>query len=144
MNYKHTQIGYLIIFTFLLVFLTFGIILTQTGFNFITLGTMFCILFILASFMSLKVIIDEKYLRIKFGYGIFRKRFMLGEIISARTVKNHWYNGWGIRLWLWPRVWIYNVSGLDAVEVKMKNGETYRIGTDEPNKLEQAIIQVIK
>lgn len=144
MNYKHTQIGYLIIFTFLVVFLTFGIILTQAGFNFITLATMFCILFILASFMSLKVIIDEKYLRIKFGYGIFRKRFMLGGIISARIVKNHWYNGWGIRLWLWPRMWIYNVSGFDAVDVKTKNGETYRIGTDEPNKLAQAIIQAIK
>ena len=67
MNYKHTQIGYLIIFTFLVVFLTFGIIFTQNGFNFIILAAMFFILFILASFVSLKVIIDEKYLRI-YGY----------------------------------------------------------------------------
>ncbi len=144
MIYKHTQIGYLIIFILLAVILLFGIILTQAGFNFIILAPMFFILFLLASFASLKVMIDENYLWIKFGYGLFRKRFMLKEISSTRTVKNHWYYGWGIRLWLWPRMWIYNVSGFDAVEIKMKNGKTYRIGTDEPKKLEHAIIQAIK
>ncbi len=47
-----------------------------------------------------------------------------------------WYYGWGIRGWLWPKMWIYNVSGFDAVEIKLKNGKMYRIGTDEPKKLE--------
>ncbi|MCM1986588.1 hypothetical protein [Methanococcoides seepicolus] len=88
--------------------------------------------------------IDENCLRIKFGYGIFWKRFPLNEIVSARTVKNHWYYGWGIRLWLWPKMLIFNVSGLDAVEIKMKNGKIYRIGTDEPKQLERAILQAIK
>ncbi len=144
MTYKHTQIGYLIIFTLLTVILLFGIILTQAGFNSITLATMFFIPFLLASFASLKVMINENYLQIKFGYGIFRKRFILREIISVKTVKNHWYYGWGIRLLLWPHLVIYNVSGFDAVEIKMKNGKTYRIGTDEPKSLEYAIIQAIK
>ena len=144
MIYKHTQIGYLIIFAFIAIVLLFGIILTQDGFNSTVLTIMGFILFLLASFASLNVMIDENYLQIKFGYGIFRKRFMLREIISARTVKNHWYYGWGIRFWLWPRMWIFNVSGFDAVEIKMKNGKTYRIGTDEPKTLEHAIIQAIK
>lgn len=144
MNYKHTQVGYLIIFTLFAVLLSFGIILTQAGLDYIILGIMFFILFILASFTSLIVMIDENFLRIKFGFGIFKKCFLLKEIISARTVKNHWYTGWGIRLWLWPRMNIYNVSGFDAVEIKMKDGKTYRIGTDEPNKLKQAIMQSIK
>jgi len=102
------------------------------------------ILFILASFTSLQVIIDEKYLQIKFGYGIYRKSFSLNDVMSAKSVKNHWYYGWGIRIWFWPKMWIYNVSGFDAVEIKMKNGATYRIGTDEPEKLEQAILRAIK
>jgi len=41
-------------------------------------------------------------------------------------------------------MWIYNVSGFDAVEIKLKNGKTYRIGTDESQKLEQAILRSIK
>jgi len=38
---------------------------------------------------------------------------------------------------------IYNISGFDAVEIKMKDGKRYRIGTDEPKKLEVAITQAI-
>jgi hypothetical protein len=116
----------------------------DSGSNFAFTATMVLILFILASFGLLQVIIDEKYLRIKFGYGIYQKKFLLNDIASAKTVKNHWYYGWGIRVWLWPKMWIYNVSGFDAVEIKLKNGKTYRIGTDEPKKLEQAILHSIK
>ncbi|MBL7054639.1 hypothetical protein ISS05_02690 [Candidatus Woesearchaeota archaeon] len=144
MIYKHTQIGYLIIFVLLAVALLFKGILEQAGFNKFIPATMILILFILASFVSLKVLIDERYLRIKLGYGIFRKRFMLKEIASARTVRNKWYYGWGIRVWFWPYMLIYNVSGFDAVEIKMKDNKIYRIGTDEPKKLEQAILQSIK
>ena len=144
MKYRHTQIGYLIIFVLLATIVFFGIILIQNNFNPFILAFMFFILIILASFASLDVVIDENYLQIKFGYGIYRKHFVLKEIISARTVRNHWYYGWGIRIWFWPYMLIYNISGFDAVEIKMKNDKIYRIGTDEPKKLEQAILQVIK
>ena len=153
MNYKHTQIGYLM-FSITLAVLVFFAWLQITaraeppsynsGPNFAITATMTLIVFILASFVSLQVIIDEKYLRIKFGYGIYRKKFLLNDIMSAKTVKNHWYYGWGIRGWLWPKMWIYNVSGFAAVEIKLKNGQTYRIGTDEPKKLEQTLLHSIK
>jgi hypothetical protein len=66
----------------------------DSGTNFAVTTIMVLILFILASFTSLQVIIDEKYLRIKFGYGIYQKKFSLNDVISAKTVKNHWYYGW--------------------------------------------------
>ena len=136
------MLGILSLLTLFYVWLNL-IISEDTGFNFFIPATMVLILFILASFSTLTVVIDENYLRIKFGYGIFRKNFLLDDIASVKTVKNHWYYGWGIRLWFWPFMWIYNVSGFDAVEIKMKNGKMYRIGTDEPKKLEQAILQSI-
>ncbi|QQS61041.1 MAG: hypothetical protein IPN70_04105 [Candidatus Moraniibacteriota bacterium] len=101
------------------------------------------ILFILGSFATLKVSIDESYLRIRFGYGIFAKKFALDQIDSTQTVKNHWYYGWGIKIWFWPYMWIYSVSGLYAVEITMKNGKVYRIGTDVPEELKAAIEQSI-
>jgi hypothetical protein len=67
---------------------------TDSGTNFAVTAIMALILFILASFTSLQVIIDEKYLRIKFGYGICQKKFLLNDVTSAKTVKNHWYYGW--------------------------------------------------
>jgi hypothetical protein len=39
--------------------------------------------------------------------------------------------------------WLWNVSGIDAVELTMKNGDRFRIGTDEPEKLVTAIEAVI-
>ena len=144
MNYKHTQIGYLLIFVLLAVILYFGIFLKLAGLDPILVAFLFLILFFLASFVSLKVTVNEKHLRIKFGYGIFTKRFELEKIVSVKAVKNAWYHGWGIRIWFWPYLWIYNISGFDAVEIKMKNGKRYRVGTDEPKKLESALIQAIK
>ena len=115
----------------------------DSGTNLLVTAIMALILFILASFATLTVFVDENYLRIKFGYGIFRKRFAVSEIVSAERVKNHWYYGWGIRVWFWPYMWIYNVSGFDAVEIIMRNGKIYRIGTDAHGELETAIKQAI-
>ncbi|HOX60708.1 MAG TPA: hypothetical protein PLV72_01725 [Candidatus Magasanikbacteria bacterium] len=36
---------------------------------------------------------------------------------------------------------IYNVSGFEAVEIILKDGKIYRIGTDVPGDLENAIRQ---
>jgi hypothetical protein len=38
-------------------------------------------------------------------------------------------------------MWIYNVSGFDAVELTMKNGKIYRIGTNESDVLEKTLLQ---
>ena len=115
----------------------------NSGTNFAITAIMAFVLFILASFSFLTVTVDQNYLRIKFGYGIFKKKFFLNEITSAISVKNHWYYGWGARVWFWPYMWIYNVSGFDAVEIVMRNGKMYRIGTDAPDELEVAIKHAI-
>jgi hypothetical protein len=116
----------------------------DSGTNFAVTAIMALVLLILASFSTLTVSINEKHLRIKFGYGIFKKKFLLEDIASTRTVKNHWYYGWGIRVWFWPYMWIYNVSGFDAVEMTMRNGKIYRIGTDAPKELESSLNQGVE
>ena len=144
MIYNHTQKGNLIIIISIFLALYFGFILTKAGFNSRILIIMALVLIILASFSTLNVQIDEIYLRIKFGYGLVKRSFLLKEITSAKTVRNHWYYGWGIRYWFWPKMRIFNVSGFDAVEIKMVDNKVYRIGTDEPKKLEQILVEVIK
>ncbi len=147
-TYKHTQIGYLILGVTLITLVLFvSIYITalaeppsvDSGPNLLVSTIMTFIVFILASFSTLTVSIDEKYIRIKFGYGIFSKCFSMSDISSVKQVKNCWYYGWGIRLWPRPYMWIYNVSGFDAIELTMKNGKVYRIGTDDAIKLYMAI-----
>jgi len=67
----------------------------------------------------------------------------LAEIQSCRPVRNRWWYGWGIR-WIGRRKWLFNVAGLDAVELAMKDGTIYRIGTDEPQKLSELIQDKLK
>ena len=152
-SYKHTQMSYMMLIVMLAVLVLFARLhmtaraelpSEDAGTNLLVTSIMVAILLVLTSFVWLHVWIDGTYLRIKFGKGIFQKKFLLSDIVSATRVKNHRWYGRGIRVWFWPYMWIYNVAGLDAVELQMKNGRIYRIGTDEPEKLAQAILAELK
>jgi hypothetical protein len=88
-------------------------------------------------FSSLTVTVNDNEVRWYFGPGAWSYRTPLGDIESARTVRNSWLNGFGIRMGRGFR--LYNVSGLDAVELKLKNGEIRRIGTDDASSLAAAL-----
>ena len=90
-------------------------------------------------FPSLTVVGTSDGLEVRFGIGPIRKRFRWAEIGEARPVRNSWLNGWGIR-WIGSG-WMYNVSGLDAVELSLVNGKRFRIGTDDPDGLSAFIAE---
>jgi hypothetical protein len=139
MTYEHTQRGQLMLVIMAACVVFFGYLFFTTETEPVVGLVMLFILFMLGSFASLTVTVDPTDIRVKFGYGLYRFQLALQDIAEVRAVKNHWYFGWGIRYWFWPRMWIYNVSGFDAVELKTKDGRIYRIGTDDPANLEQAI-----
>ncbi|MFC1914482.1 hypothetical protein ACFLXF_04330 [Chloroflexota bacterium] len=140
-RYEHTQVGYLIIVAMVAVMVLIGIILANAGINWIAIGVLIIIVVALVLFASLTVVIWEEELEVRFGPGLIRKRFKLTEIESCKVVKNHWYYGWGIRLT--PHGVLYNVSGFYAVEIKLRTGKQYRIGTNVPQELEVAIQQAL-
>jgi hypothetical protein len=86
--------------------------------------------------------VDEETVTTKFGVGLIRKKIKLKDIQGATRVRNKWWYGWGMRMG--PSGWIYNVSGLDAVEIELKGGERFRIGTDEPEELLRVLRQRIE
>ena len=118
-----------------------GVVLANAGINWIAIGVLVVITVALVLFSSLTVIIWEEELEVRFGPGPIRKRFKLNEIKSCHVVKNPWYYGWGIRLT--PHGMLFRVSGFDAVEIKLRTGKKFRIGTDVPQELEEAIRQAI-
>ncbi len=93
--------------------------------------------FLLALFHSLTVRVSRNEIALSFGIGLVRKHFLTKDIQTVATVRNRWYNGWGIRKI--RRGWLFNVTGWDAVEIQLVNGRRYRIGTDEPEELLAAI-----
>ena len=88
-------------------------------------------------FSCLTIEIDTAALNWWFGMGVWKKQIALEDIASAAAVRNPWWYGFGIHRT--PRGWLYNVSGLDAVEISLRDGRILRLGTDEPNELVKAL-----
>ena len=72
-----------------------------------------------------------------FGPGLWRYRLPLADIVNVSIVRNSVLNGFGIRMR--PGFRLYNVSGLDAVELQLKSGDIRRIGTDDARGLAAAL-----
>lgn len=95
------------------------------------------IIALLAIFSWLTIRIGDNELVAAFGRGWPRKRVDLGTVQAAAAVRNAWYYGWGIR-WI-PRGSLWNVWGLDAVELSLDSGRVVRIGTDDVDGLLAAL-----
>lgn len=88
-------------------------------------------------FSSLTVIVDGSEVQWYFGPGAWKYRMARADITGVSIVRNSVLNGFGIRMG--PGFRLYNVSGLDAVELHLKNGDIRRIGTDDASGLAAAL-----
>ncbi len=89
------------------------------------------------AFSRLTVTVDTSEVATAFGIGWPKHTEEIAEIVAVRTVRNKWIYGWGIRRL--PGGWMYNVWGLDAVQLDLSSGKTFRIGTDDPEGLLAAL-----
>ncbi len=139
MNYRHTQTGWAVLVPILVVLVTILVLLGFSGKSGRTIPLAVFGLLIVAAFLfaTLSVTVQGEWLECRFGPGLIRRRIRLTDVQRAGAVRNKWYYGWGIRLT--PHGWLWNVSGLDAVELTFVNGKKFRIGTDEPERLLEAI-----
>jgi len=137
MEYRHTQWGYTAIPTFLL----FAVIIPITSsddettaiISAMLIAFTIAILAIVLLFSRLEVTVSEGRIVAAFGFGRPHREIDLADVIAVRQVRNSWIQGWGLR-----RVtngWMYNVWGLDAVEVEISSDEVFRIGTNDPENL---------
>jgi hypothetical protein len=73
-----------------------------------------------------------------FAFGWPTRRIRRSDIVTHQRVRNSPIYGWGIR-WI-PNGWMWNVWGLDAIELTLVSGRYFRIGTDDPVGLD-AVLQ---
>ncbi len=118
--YRHTQTG---------AALRWGLILPAIGLLAIGFAARRAVPFVpLAALLaatgwalsSLTVEVTSTRLIWFFGPGLLRKSIEREAIIGATPVCNPWWYGWGIHLT--PRGWLYDVGGLDAVELALSDG----------------------
>lgn len=104
----------------------------------LSVGILVLLLWIVITFSRLSVSVDGDEITAAFGPGWPKKVIPTADVVAAETVRNSWWYGWGIR-WLPGGTWMYNVQGLDAVEIERRDDTPFRIGTDDPKGLLQAI-----
>ena len=137
-RYEHTQRGAVLLVTFLVA----ALFLLALGM--LTPGVrelLFTVIGILAIcgflFSSLTIQITDRVLRWQFGPGLIRKEVPLREIERVEVTETTFLQGWGLHYT--TEGWLYNVSGFQAVAVKLKNGKQFLLGTDEPERFCNAI-----
>lgn len=133
--YKHTQAGRLMI---TVMGIAAAVLIAVSLFTYPTAMVGVPVLALTAwIFCSLTVEVADGELRWRFGPGLIRRRVRLDEIVSAEPVRTGFIDGWGIH---WGRFgWLYNVSGYDAVAIRLRNGKRFALGTDEPRVLAQCL-----
>ncbi len=142
MEYQHTQTGYLGFIVLLWMVFIGGLVVTlagdEQGEAALAMGvSSVVILIVVFWFNRLKVRVNGERVKVSFGPGWPRRIFMCHEIVGFRQIRNKWYYGWGVRRA--PSGWMYNVWGLDGVELDLANGKKFIIGTNEPTELLAAI-----
>jgi hypothetical protein len=139
MRYRHTQSGWVTVGTCGAILLLVACLPlpARAPHQLLLLATTLLFAVVVMLFGALTVEVDDATIRLRFGVGLIRKAFSLADVASCGPVRNQWWWGWGIRRI--PGGWLYNVSGLNAVELILKNGKKFRIGTDEPRALNDFI-----
>ena len=74
-------------------------------------------------FWGLTVEVNKDIIRLSFGFGIIHRSIPCERIATVTQVYNWWWYNFGIRLT--PNGWMWNISGLDAVELTYHNGKSY-------------------
>ncbi|HEY88311.1 MAG TPA: hypothetical protein G4N98_01070 [Thermoflexia bacterium] len=134
--YRHTQFNY---WMSALLLGTSGVLAVLAFVEGLLLyvGVLLLLLVTLFLFYALTVQVEADSLEFWFGTGLIRKQLPLKEIVHAQIVRNPWYYGWGIHLT--PHGWLYNIAGLQAIELELHSGKKVRLGTDEPEQLLAAL-----
>ena len=137
-RYEHTQRGTVVVFSVLAgaAFLLFLQTLIPAP-RFVVLALTGILTLCAFLFSSLTIRITDRALCWHFGPGLIHMQVLLSEIEKVEPTRIRVMWGWGIHRT--PRGWLYNVSGFGAVEVRLKGGKRFLLGTDEPDRLSQAL-----
>jgi hypothetical protein len=144
MSYHHKQTGWVVLIGFGLTFLSLLILSIFLATHVSALSALMplfsaaAIAVLIAMFSSMTVEITDDTLSWFFGPRFWKKTISLAQIEDATPIQTKWYWGYGVKFF-GPDRWLYNVSGLEAVEIKLKMGGWVRIGTDDATGLLQAL-----
>ena len=91
-----------------------------------------------ALFWCLEVKVGTDGIFLSYSFSLINKKIQRQQILQVEVVRYSWWYGLGIRLI--PHGWMWNILGLDAIKLTSQDGNRFRIGTNQPQELYQALI----
>jgi len=134
--YHHTQIGYVTLIATAAAAVGLASITIRHHHPVLWVGVVLLVL-LGVLFSSLTIEVADGELRSHFGPGFWRKHWALADVVGADVAPIRSWEGWGIRFT--TRGMLYDVAGNRSVEVRLRSGTRFRLGTDEPERLLAAI-----
>jgi hypothetical protein len=144
---KYTQFGTVSVVILLPLFLLFVVLTIKSALanspELVVLGIVsITFLLCLLTFYKLTITVDNTHVSFKMGIGLFSKSYKIADLRSCTPVTNSAIYGIGIRML--PGGWLYNVSGLKAIELRFKHKTSVvRIGTNKPDEISEIIQSLI-
>jgi hypothetical protein len=142
MDYDHTQRGPLAVIVTLFFLIVFALTVAFGGESAAVVTAMGALLMgILAvvwAFSSLRVTVDADRVTVRFTLGWPTRGFSTEDIAGFTRVRNKWWYGLGVRV-VPGGAWMFNTWGLDAVELELRSGKRFRIGSNDSANLVAAL-----
>ena len=144
---KYIQFGTVSVIILLPLLLLFTGMLIKSGITnspdlFIHIFLVFTFLICVLTFYQLTITVNETQISFKLGIGLLNKKYKISDLKSCKPVTNSVISGIGIRML--SNGWLYNVTGLKAVELQFKNKKSIiRIGTNRPEEISKLVQSLI-
>lgn len=142
--YKNTQFAW-VIWAILLWISSFLAVAAQLiGFNAGIIGFAALLGLVAIAFYGLTVEVNKTNHSVSFwfGPGVGRKTLNFNDIESVRAVRNSLRHGVGMRIS--HDGWVYAAAGFSAIEIMLKDGTKYRIGTNDQETLLSSFPEALK
>jgi len=143
----YSQFGTFSVAIMLPLLLIFSALLIKSGLAntpdfYINLFLVIVFLICLLVFYKLTIFVDDKFVTFRLGIGLVGKTYKISDLKSCKPVTTSVLNGIGIRML--PNGWLYNVTGLKAIELRFINKKSIvQIGTNKPDEISQLIQSLI-
>lgn len=133
--YKHTQFAWVIWAILLWISSFLAIAVQLIGFNAGIIGFAILLTLVAIAFYGLTVEVSPSSHSVSFwfGPGVGKKILNFNDIESVKAVRNSLRHGVGMRIS--HDGWVYAAAGFSAIEILLKDGTKYRIGTNDQDKL---------
>jgi len=87
-------------------------------------------------FTVMTVTVNEDSLEVSMGLELIRKRLMVSDITSVSEIRIPWHS---VGIKKISGGWLFSVAVSDGVDMEMKNGKRYIVGSEDPAGLLQAL-----